>query len=67
MRRESQNNFKSLGFELCHTDEGIPVHQESFASSLNPIKMSKARSPEKYSTATDEERQALHSKVGELL
>ena len=43
------------------------VHQESFASSLNPIKLSKARSLEKYSAATDEERQELRSKVGQLL
>ena len=61
------NNFKYLGLELCHRDEGIFVHQESFASSLNPIKLSKARSLEKYSAATDEERQELRSKVGQLL
>ena len=27
--RESQNNFKYLGLELCHMDEGICFHQES--------------------------------------
>ena len=61
--RDSQNHFKYLSLELCLTDEEILVYPESFASSLNPIKLSKPRSLEKHSAATDEERQELSSKV----
>ena len=65
--KENQNNFKYLGLELLHSRNGISAHQESFASSLMPIQVNKARSLEKHFAVTEDERKELHSKVGQLL
>lgn len=65
--KENSAAFQYVGIQLCSTDSGITLNQNSYASSFSPIRIEKSCSQQKESDLSDMERQTLRSKVGQIL
>ena len=65
--REAHNSFSYVGVDFVSLGKKVQIHQESYIQHLQPIHLTPSRAVESTSPLTEEEREQLRSKIGQLL
>ena len=58
--------FRYVGLNICSNAEGISVDQAKYIASLEPVKLSRARSVQRDHLLSDSEREAFRALIGQL-
>lgn len=65
--REAHNSFSYVGVDLVTLGRKVQIHQETYIQHLQPIHLTPSRAAETASPLSEEEREQLRSKIGQLL
>lgn len=65
--REAHNSFSYVGVDFVTLGKKVQIQQESYIQHLQPIHLTPSRAADSTSPLSEEEREQLRSKIGQLL
>lgn len=65
--REEDHNFCYVGIDFVSADKIVQMHQENYIQHMQPIPVNPSRAAEFDSSLTEEEKNQLRSKIGQIL